>query len=246
MGLMRSSLKACVWLGGSDCYRNQDDVLWTESDKNIVQRVAAKAGKMPVGRINRPSGNSIDWLKITAKAEERGGVSPFNVLPICNASSTDSAGSHGHGAGTPFDLCDWWVRYISRSMAWSAIRSWGAGQSASRRWPEVGRSSESSETPDISKSPRNVWRSMRTDTRCSLRPCPPFASLTILGPFSTHWSPPKQQSRPAATHDPAAHGHPRSSPDAGEVRASVGSSPAPGDWLRNTNKDTPCPIPSLI
>ena len=26
--------------------------------------------------------------------------------------STNSAGSHGHGAGTPIKLVDWWMRYI--------------------------------------------------------------------------------------------------------------------------------------
>jgi hypothetical protein len=31
-GLMRPSVKMCVWLGSPDCYRNQDAVLWTPSD----------------------------------------------------------------------------------------------------------------------------------------------------------------------------------------------------------------------
>jgi DNA modification methylase len=48
----------------------------------------------------------------TEKALERGGVTPFNVLPIPNTNSTDSAGSHGHGAGTPIELTSWWERYI--------------------------------------------------------------------------------------------------------------------------------------
>jgi DNA modification methylase len=39
-------------------------------------------------------------------------VTPFNLLPIANANSTDSAGSHSHGAGTPLPLCRWWVRYL--------------------------------------------------------------------------------------------------------------------------------------
>src|SRR4029077_6586706 len=30
--LMRPSLKACVWLGHPGCFRDQDAVLWTESD----------------------------------------------------------------------------------------------------------------------------------------------------------------------------------------------------------------------
>jgi len=45
-------------------------------------------------------------------ALERGGVIPFNVLPIPNANSTSSAGANGHSAGTPLELADWWTRYI--------------------------------------------------------------------------------------------------------------------------------------
>ena len=43
---------------------------------------------------------------------ERGGVTPFNVLPFANANSSSGAGVLGHGAGTPLKLADWWVRYI--------------------------------------------------------------------------------------------------------------------------------------
>lgn len=45
-------------------------------------------------------------------AIERGGVTPFNVLPIANTNSTDSAGADGHGAGTPYEIAAWWVRYL--------------------------------------------------------------------------------------------------------------------------------------
>jgi len=43
---------------------------------------------------------------------ERGGVTPYNLLPFANANSTTSAGAHGHGAGTPIRLADWWTRYM--------------------------------------------------------------------------------------------------------------------------------------
>lgn len=44
---------------------------------------------------------------------ERGGVTPFNLLPVANNNrGSASAGSLGHGAGTPLKLADWWTRYI--------------------------------------------------------------------------------------------------------------------------------------
>ncbi len=42
----------------------------------------------------------------------RGGVSPFNLLPIANTSNRGQESSNGHGAGTPLKLADWWTRYI--------------------------------------------------------------------------------------------------------------------------------------
>ena len=105
-GLMRPSLKAAVWLGGEDCYRNQAEVLWSESDSNA----AARNGDRALRR--HPSGHTMRRQRCGEAAVERGGVTPFNVLPIANANSVSSAGSHGHGAGTPLLLADWWTRYI--------------------------------------------------------------------------------------------------------------------------------------
>jgi DNA modification methylase len=34
------------------------------------------------------------------------------LLPIPNSNSTNSAGAYGHGAGTPAELCDWWIKYL--------------------------------------------------------------------------------------------------------------------------------------
>lgn len=53
-GLMRPSLKACVWLGPSDCYRNQDEVLWSESERNAASRNGDRAlRRHPSGRTMR-------------------------------------------------------------------------------------------------------------------------------------------------------------------------------------------------
>ena len=39
-GLMRQSVKMCVWLGQADCYRNQDRVLWTPSEATSARHRA--------------------------------------------------------------------------------------------------------------------------------------------------------------------------------------------------------------
>lgn len=106
-GLMRASVKPVIWAGTPACFRNQDAVLWTESQRNIERRRNDRFD----GRVKHPSGHS-ETTAIFDAAERRGGVTPFNVLPIPNTNSTSSAGSNGHGAGTPLELAKWWTRYI--------------------------------------------------------------------------------------------------------------------------------------
>ena len=106
-GLLRGSIKPCVWLGAPNCYRDQEAVLWGESESNARVRLTARAGRQ-----HYPSGHSRDEVQITHAAQRRGGVTPFNVLPIPNTNSTSSAGAHGHGAGTPYRLAEWWTKYI--------------------------------------------------------------------------------------------------------------------------------------
>lgn len=111
VGLMRPSLKACVWFGPADCCRDQSAVLLEPSEKTLAGRRTASDRPDP-----QPSsigaGGAMRRRRCYAASEERGGTTPFNVLPISNANSRTSAGSHGHGAGTPLALCRWWVRYI--------------------------------------------------------------------------------------------------------------------------------------
>lgn len=106
-GLMRGTLKSCVWLGETGCYRDQSSVLWDESFANSQRRLAAR-----LGRQQRPSGHSVDEVACCEAAVRRGGVTPFNVLPIPNSNSVSSGGATGHGAATPSLLADWWLRYI--------------------------------------------------------------------------------------------------------------------------------------
>jgi DNA modification methylase len=103
--LLRPSLKACVWLGPPDCYRDQDEVLWEESQGNTAQRLSGRCTNAV-----HPSGHHRNMRTISASATRRGGVTPFNVLPIGNA---NALGSSGHPAATPDQLADFWVRYAS-------------------------------------------------------------------------------------------------------------------------------------
>lgn len=105
-GLMRPSLKVCAWFGAPDCYRNQNGVLWATSE-------AMKAIKHEDRALRYyPSGVHIREGRIAATVSERGGVTPFNLLPIANANSVSSGGAKGHGAATPDRLCEWWIKYI--------------------------------------------------------------------------------------------------------------------------------------
>lgn len=110
-GGMRPSIKVCVWLGLAECYKNQSAVLWTESDGNAALRAS---GRLDNSQKSPPSrtGGADRYLRMVESAANRGGVTPFNILPISNTARANSAGTFGHGAGTPLTLCDWWLRYI--------------------------------------------------------------------------------------------------------------------------------------
>lgn len=105
-GLMRPSVKACVWLGAPDCYRAQDEVLWATSDAMAAVDRGDRALR------HQPSGGHTRKGRVAATTDERGGSTPFNLLPIANTAASGSAAAQGHGAGTPYPLAAWWVRYI--------------------------------------------------------------------------------------------------------------------------------------
>ena len=45
-------------------------------------------------------------------AESRGGVTPFNMVPISAIGDRRDIG-HGHPARTPLAVAEWWTRYIT-------------------------------------------------------------------------------------------------------------------------------------
>ncbi|QDV35670.1 DNA methyltransferase [Tautonia plasticadhaerens] len=101
--LMRSSVKFCVWLGPPECYRNQDNVLWTPSETTSARNRADMA--MRTSSIGRTYRNG----RIAGAADERGGTTPFNLLPVA-VGAQGSTG--GHPAATPDDVAAWWCRYL--------------------------------------------------------------------------------------------------------------------------------------
>lgn len=101
-GLMRPSLKAAVWLGSPDCYRDQSSVLWEQAKASKAKEYESRSLRYSPSSIAMRDG------RLHATAAERGGSTPFNVLPAGNAETRD-----GHSAATPYDVADWWTRYIS-------------------------------------------------------------------------------------------------------------------------------------
>jgi hypothetical protein len=103
-GLMRQSVKMCVWLGSPDCFRNQDAVLCSPSHATSARHrsdIALRTG---------PSGRTFRNSTIAKAADERGGTTPFNLLPISTGGQL--GGSEGHPAVTPYSLAQWWCKYI--------------------------------------------------------------------------------------------------------------------------------------
>jgi DNA modification methylase len=112
-GLLRASVKACVWAGTSKCYRNQDAVLWEESQNSVYRSALRRASpELYDKRKTVPSGQACNLHTAHDAALERGGVTPYNMLPFINAGPNSTGRLTGHGAGTPLKLADWWTRYI--------------------------------------------------------------------------------------------------------------------------------------
>jgi DNA modification methylase len=108
-GLMRPSVKYCVWLGPPDCYRDQDAVLWQESQKTIAVRNGVRCRP----RADSPSGHMVYRAEACSVSADRGGVTPFNLIPLGAGDGNAEGGSFGHPAATPSALMNWWIRYIS-------------------------------------------------------------------------------------------------------------------------------------
>lgn len=106
-GLARPSLKACVWLGSFDCYRDQGAVLLPAAEATVSDK---RVSRHELGY--SPSGLSMRKSRVLQAFRDRGGVTPFNVIVCPNTDAFNAGASVGHGAATPMPLCVRWVRYI--------------------------------------------------------------------------------------------------------------------------------------
>jgi DNA modification methylase len=102
-GLLKTSVKWCVWLGSPTCYRNQEAVLAPPSDQTTTRNRPEQQRAGPSGRTRRCG-------RFERTALERGGSVPPNCVIVPKGGG--SPGSEGHPAVTPIALADWWVRYL--------------------------------------------------------------------------------------------------------------------------------------
>lgn len=109
--LTRPSVKACVWAGDPDCYRNQDNALWPEAQASKARAIQARING-ETERVSFPSGQGVNRAKGRDAAARRGGVTPMNLFPASNNDGKNGSGAYGHGAGTPLIVADWWTRFI--------------------------------------------------------------------------------------------------------------------------------------
>jgi DNA modification methylase len=111
-GLLRGAVKYMVWVGSPECYRNQAAVLWGESEQNRYMRLSERF-YTHVSPSNHRAGTTPafnDGRRKVCRAAARGGVTPFNFLPV--GCDRWGGGAHGHAASTPTPLCSWWLRYL--------------------------------------------------------------------------------------------------------------------------------------
>jgi len=101
-GLMRQSIGLSVWVGPSDCYRDQDNVLLDPAEEPAKRRTDIRVAKYP-------GGHQVKRANFAQTLEERGGVTPYNLLVVPTGAFADH---HDHPAITPYKLAEWWCRYI--------------------------------------------------------------------------------------------------------------------------------------
>jgi DNA modification methylase len=100
IGLARPAVKACVWLGESDAYRSQDDVLLPLSEATRVRTDRSEDLRYHHG------GGAIRDGRLYQTASDRGGSTPTNLLTM------RAYGADGHPAATALPVAEWWTRYI--------------------------------------------------------------------------------------------------------------------------------------
>jgi 16S rRNA G966 N2-methylase RsmD len=102
-GLLRRSIKWCVWLGPADCYRDQDAVLMAASECMRKQR------RTDDQQPKYDGGATVRRAAFEQTFRERGGVTPLNLFRVPIGTPIDR---HEHPAVTPYRLAEWWCKYL--------------------------------------------------------------------------------------------------------------------------------------
>ena len=79
-------------------------MLWSPSEELSAKHRSDMA--LRVG----PNGKTYRNSTIARAADERGGTTPFNCLPM--PAGGNAGAGHAHPAVTSYDLAAWWCRYI--------------------------------------------------------------------------------------------------------------------------------------
>lgn len=118
-------MKTCVWLGPPDCYRQQDRVLRTPSIRTSARHrsnLAIKSGR---------NGKHYKEGTLASVAAERGGTTPFNLLPISNG---QQPGGGKHPAKPPATWRRGGADTLSSWVVSCSIRLLRAESSLRRDW----------------------------------------------------------------------------------------------------------------
>ena len=75
-----------------------------------ARRPQLRRGPGGPGECKGATGRRYNRAGMTECAEERGGSTPFNLLPV--AAGGASADDSSHPATTPYDVARWWVKYL--------------------------------------------------------------------------------------------------------------------------------------
>lgn len=102
IGLLRTSIKWCVWLGRSDCYRNQEAVLKPPAAGTISGYCTSNRKQV------HSSGHRLNLDGFDKALTERCGVTPLNLLTV----PIGGPNPQGHPAVTPYRLAEWWCQYV--------------------------------------------------------------------------------------------------------------------------------------
>jgi DNA modification methylase len=115
-GLLRPSVKYCIWLGNPDCYRDQSKVMWQASESSLAKKTEERCMT-----VIRDSGYTINDHRMKQSVDAEQLATPYNII-ICNNTQKKMPSdkqnrlpkekNYPHPAKTPEMIAHWWLHYI--------------------------------------------------------------------------------------------------------------------------------------